>query len=388
MLYTHNFNKVIAMRRIGLLLVFIVVVVLVLWQLKIVQLPLPSFSFNFNREAAKAEQAKADLFNLIAQDDTAGLMNQISAGADVNATNATGQTALMYAVSTVKDPALVTALLKAGANVNAQTPEGWTSLMYATRDSENLTLPYLLLNAGADPSIKNTEGQSAADVAGIPVRASPLFRNLEIWSTQAINHDWPLGYIVPVEGATISSRASHLPGSLRAYRNGTHEGFDFYGGVVSVGIAYGTPIVAVAAGTIIRADHDYVELTEEGYNQIIAAAKNSQITPPEILDKLRGRQVWIEHAGGFISRYAHLSAIPGDIVVGVQVAQGQKIGETGNSGTLEASQGTQDGPHPHVEIWKGNETYLGKGLEPDQIWDLAAQVFGEKAVPPKANREY
>lgn len=381
------------MRRIGLFLVFVVAVLVVLWQLKIVQLPFLPSSFNLsfmnlNREAAKAEQASADLFNLIAQADSIGLMNQISTGVNVNATNASGQTALMYAVSTTRDPAIVTALLKAGAQVNAQSPEGWTSLMYATQNSENLVIPYLLLNAGADPSIRNNEGQSAADLAGIPVRASPLFRNLELWSTQEINHDWPLGYIVPVEGATISSRASHLPGAPRYYRNGTHEGFDFYGGVVSVGISYGTPIVAVAAGTVIRADNDYVELSEENYNQLIAASLNSSITPEEILDKLRGRQVWIEHAGGFVSRYAHLSAIPADVVEGVQVMQGQKIGETGNSGTLEASQGTQDGPHPHVEIWKGNETYLGKGLEPDQIWDLASQVFGEKAVPPKANREY
>ncbi|MCA9838863.1 MAG: peptidoglycan DD-metalloendopeptidase family protein [Trueperaceae bacterium] len=377
------------MRRILLFLLFLVAVALVLWQLKLVQLP-TSFQlpFSANREAAKAEQAQVDLFNLIVQNDAAALMGQISAGANVNMANASGQTALMYAASTKADPSIITALLKAGADVNTQSPDGWTSLMYATRDSESVTVPYLLLNAGANPSLRNNEGQSAADVAGIPVRASPLFRNLETWSTQVINPDWPLGYIVPVEGATISSRASHLPGSLRAYRNGTHEGFDFYGGVVSVGISYGTPIVAVAAGTVIRADHDYVELTQEGYDQLIAASLNSQITPPEILDKLRGRQVWIEHAGGFVSRYAHLSAIPADIVVGVQVVQGQEVGETGNSGTLEAAQGTQDGPHPHVEIWKGNETYLGKGLEPDQIWDLAAQVFGEKAVPPKANREY
>lgn len=371
------------MRRFLLLLVFVLAVLVVLWQLKLITIP--TISFN---QGSPAVSPQLDLFSLIAQNDLAALNNQIAAGANVNLSNASGQTALMYAASSSTETSVLTALLKAGANVNAQTPDGWTALMFASRDSKNLAIPYLLLNAGADPSLRNAEGQSVTDVAGITVRASPLYRNLELWSNKVINPDWPIAYTVPIEGATISSRATHLPGALRYYRNGIHEGFDFYGGVVSVAIGYGTPIMAVASGTVIRADQGYVELSIEEYEELIAASLNSPITPPEILDKLRGRQVWIEHAGGFVSRYAHLAGIPPEILAGVQVSQGQKIGETGNSGTIEAAQGSQDGPHPHVEIWKGNETYLGKGLEPDQVYDLAEQVFGEKAVPPKNRREY
>ena len=366
------------MLRFLLFLVFVVAVFVVLWQLKLIQLP----SISFNRGAPQVEQNEVNLFNTVVANDVPTLRQQIAEGANINMINNAGQTPLMLAASTAGDTRLINVLLKAGADINMKTPEGWTALMYASRDTSNLAIPYLLLNAGADPTVKNAEGQSVTDVAGITVRASPLFRNLEDWAQRPFNPEWPAGYIVPVEGATISSRASHLPGAPRAYRNGTHEGFDFYSGVVSVKIQYGTPIRAVANGTVIRADHDYQEMTIEGYEQVIAASLNSPITPEELLDKLRGRQVWIEHSGGFVSRYAHLSSIPEELTVGAEVAQGQKVGGTGNSGTLEAAQGTQDGPHPHVEIWKGTETYLGKGLEPDLIYDLASQVFGEKALPP------
>ena len=114
----------------------------------------------------------------------------------------------------------------------------------------------------------------------------------------------------PVEGATFSSRDTHLPGSRRVYRNGYHEGFDFYSGVVSVPITYGTPVVATADGVISRADHDYVEMTQEAYDGLISDARNQAVTPQSTLDELRGRQVWIQHPGGFVSRYAHLSNIP------------------------------------------------------------------------------
>lgn len=310
-------------------------------------------------------------------------MNEkLAAGADLNARDQYGQTPLMYAASEGDSADVLDALLKAGADVNAQTDAGWTALMYAVRDAEDLALPLHLLNAAGDPTLRNSDGQSAADLArGNPAMSSELYNRLQELTDGPFDPAWPSAYVVPVESATISSRANHLPGAPRAYRNGTHEGFDFYGGSVSVPISYGTPINAVADGVVVRADHDYVENTIEQYDAIIDAAKRSLNTPPDILDKLRGRQVWVEHPGGFVTRYAHLSAISDDIAVGTAVKQGQVVGNTGNSGTLEAAQKTEDDPHPHVEIWKG-DVYLGKGLEPDAIYTLAGQVFGQRALPP------
>src|SRR5699024_8164733 len=142
-----------------------------------------------------------------------------------------------------------------------------------------------------------------------------------------------------------------LPGAPRPYRNGVHEGFDFYDGTVSVNIGYGTPISAVADGVVIRADHDYEDPSLADYEAMIAEAARALDTPPEILDALRGRQVWIRHAGGFVSRYARLAAVAEAAQEGATVRQGDIIGTTGNSGTIEAAQGTRDDPHPHVEVW-------------------------------------
>ena len=348
-----------------------------LWQLDVVQLP-------FGQEVGESGTSGSTLFSVVKSGDVERLQELLLAGSDVNARDQYGQTPLIYAISEGAGSDLVQALLEAGADVNVSTEAGWTPLMYAARDAESAGIVQLLMFAGADPTPTNADGQSAADLA----RANPavastwLLDRLSYLAEHPFSRDWPSGYTVPVEGATISSRSTHLPGALRAYRNGTHEGFDFYDGTVSVEIDYGTPIRAVAAGVVIRADTDYQEMSLEEYEQIIATAQRNLSTPEEILDKLRGRQVWIRHPGGFVSRYAHLAAIREGIEVGVEVAQGDLIAETGNSGTLEAAQSTREGPHPHVEIWQGDDVYLGYGLDACQIYPLAAQVFGEVALPP------
>lgn len=349
-----------------------------LWQFDVVDLPyLPS------RTQVAQRGPTEDLFTLVKAGDVSAVQEKLAEGASVEARDQYGQTALMYAASESNDPAVLDALLEAGADLNAQSDAGWSALMYAARDAEDLNMVLFLLNAGADPTLRNSEGQSAADLAREnSAMTTALYARLQELSEGSFDRNWPSGYTVPVEGATISSRASHLPGAARPYRNGTHEGFDFYAGTVSVPIDYGTSIRAVASGRVIRADHGYVEHDPETYQRIIDTAVRSLNTPPEILDQLRGRQVWLEHPGGFISRYAHLSAIPESVTVGSEVAQGDIVGETGNSGTLEAVQNTQDDSHPHVEIWRGEETYLGRNMTPEEIYDLAGQVFGEDARPP------
>ncbi|HCN29747.1 MAG TPA: hypothetical protein DIT64_13580, partial [Verrucomicrobiales bacterium] len=53
-----------------------------------------------------------------------------------------------------------------------------------------------------------------------------------------------------------------------------------------------------------------------------------------------GRWIEIDHGGGYRTRYAHLSKQ--SVSVGQNVAQGQKIGELGNTGG-------SSGPHLHYE---------------------------------------
>ncbi len=363
------------MRTLIALVVVVAAALVALWQFDVITLP-------FGRPSP-AEEAQANLFEAVQMGDLEALAARLTGGADPNARDAFGQSPLMYAVGEYANLEVAQVLLAADAQVDALTDAGWTPLMYAARDASSPEVPLLLLNAGADPTLVNSDGETALTYAqrNSVIRNSGLYARLVELTERPFVSGWPSGYTLPVEGATLSSRANHLPGAPRAYRNGVHEGFDFYNGTVSVPIEYGSPIRSLAAGWVVRADSDYVAPSEEAYGAIIEKARSSLSTPPEVLDQLRGRQVWIEHPGGFLTRYAHLSGIAEGIAVGAVVAQGQIVAFTGNSGTLEAALGTRDDPHPHVELWRG-DGYLGQGLEPEVIYTLAAQIFGERALPP------
>lgn len=349
----------------------------VLWQLDVIDLP-------FGQGALGRQPEIPDLLRAAEEGNAQDIMAALSAGTPVNTRDEAGRTALMRAVSGSAGSGTLSLLLEGGADVNSSDAAGMTPLLLAARDSRTADSVLFLLNAGANPTVRSAAGETAADLAAAnpAVNSTRLLVRLQELTDHPYNPDWPSGYVVPVDGATISSRASHLPGALRAYRNGRHEGFDFYQGTVSVPISYGTPIQAVAAGTVLRADHGYTEMTQAEYDQVIAESQASLGTPGEHLDRLRGMQVWIEHPGGFVSRYAHLSGIEPAVQVGSAVTQGQVIAATGNSGTLEAALQTEDDPHPHVEIWRADRLYLGAGMEPAQIYELAAQVFGQAAMPP------
>lgn len=364
------------LRAVLVIAILIAGAIVALWQFDLLRLP-------FGQGGLATQQSVPDLLEAAARGNPDDIAEALAAGVPVDTADGAGRTALMLAASEQPSAAVVGRLVAAGANLNARDDIGMTPLMYAARDASAPEAVLLLMQAGADASARNAEGLGAWDYAARnpAIAGTILLARLDELKDGPFDTNWPSGYVVPVTGATISSRISHLPGALRAYRNGRHEGFDFYSGTVSVPIDYGTPIVAVAGGTVIRADLEYVEMTQQEYDNVIAASRASISTPEDMLDLLRGRQVWIEHPGGFVSRYAHLSGILPGVHVGAFVAQGQEIALTGNSGTEEAVLNTQDDPHPHVEIWRG-DIYLGAGMEPDDIYELAAQVFGRSALPP------
>ena len=92
----------------------------------------------------------------------------------------------------------------------------------------------------------------------------------------------------------------------------------------------------------------------------------SSTTPEDILDKFRGRQVWLGHQGNVVSRYAHLDTVSNKLSVGDAVYAGQKIGTIGNSGTPPAITGGEGEMHLHFEIWFDN-SYLGEGLSAEDV---------------------
>jgi murein DD-endopeptidase MepM/ murein hydrolase activator NlpD len=179
---------------------------------------------------------------------------------------------------------------------------------------------------------------------------------------------------LPIEGTVLSDMVFRLPGAPRSYRYGVHEGLDFYygGGEPVTG---DTPVLAVADGEIIRVDRAYVAPSAGEMEEMLAHAREVYHTPEDTLDVLRGRQVWIDHGGGVVSRYCHLSAVAEDLEAGQVVEQGQMIGLVGNSGTPASYYGQGLEMHLHLEIRIG-DGYLGQYLRPFEVKRWLQLVFG------------
>ncbi|SHE62923.1 Peptidase family M23 [Seinonella peptonophila] len=158
---------------------------------------------------------------------------------------------------------------------------------------------------------------------------------------------------VPIKGAHVSTQNSSLPGAPRAYRKGIHEGIDWYGGdTTGVAVTKKTPILSMADGVVVRADHSYHEWSTAERQQFLSEGKkNNGQTSDYILDKLRGRSVWVQYANGVMARYVHLSGISPSILVGKKIKQGEVIGYVGNSGTSDGVKGNSKGLHLHLDLF-------------------------------------
>jgi murein DD-endopeptidase MepM/ murein hydrolase activator NlpD len=182
------------------------------------------------------------------------------------------------------------------------------------------------------------------------------------------------GLSMPIQGATITRRDFQMPGAPRHYRLGVHEGIDFYASTSGTPIGLGTPVRAVAGGTVVRALWSYQPLTASQAKAWSARVREEGYTPPDVLDGYRGRQVWIEHENGLVSRYAHLSAIAPGIVEGAKVEQGQVIGLVGNSGTPESVSNPKGEMHLHLELWAG-QYHIGQFLRPIEAREWIERIL-------------
>lgn len=103
---------------------------------------------------------------------------------------------------------------------------------------------------------------------------------------------------------------------------------------VDLGNPSGTPVLAVASGTVIVAGSDQVEvygLKPDFYGQLVVVQLDRE---------LHGQPVFV--------LYGHLSRIMAD--VGQQVTAGDVLGEVGMTGVAI-------GPHLHFEVRVGDNTY-------------------------------
>ncbi len=117
-----------------------------------------------------------------AEDDDANIVPLLlAAGANVEAQNSRGETALMRAAAdpyySGTQPALE-ALLNVGANPNVRDKSGNTALFIAVAQNGSQTVE-LLLKHGADPKIRNKNGQTAVDWAQMLSKTSEKHRQNE-----------------------------------------------------------------------------------------------------------------------------------------------------------------------------------------------------------------
>ena len=180
-------------------------------------------------------------------------------------------------------------------------------------------------------------------------------------------------FIMPIERIQLPDIAFRLPAAPRSYRYGVHEGIDFFRGEEGA-VTRDTPLLAIAGGVVIRADDEYSEPMAEEVEEMLAETQEAGYTPPEILERLRGRQVWIDLSGGIVVRYCHLSRVAEGLEVGQEVEQGTTVGYAGNSGTPQAQVGPEVGVHLHLEVRLG-DGYLGQHLRPSEVKEWLAQIF-------------
>jgi ankyrin repeat protein len=113
----------------------------------------------------------------------------IEAGADVNAKNKKGKTALMYAVQKLSNLEMVKLLIEKGANVNQSDNSGTTPLMVSISESEDYETLDLLIEKGADLNAKDKLGKTA------------LMRSLKL----EYNSDDVMEYLIK-KGANIDTK--------------------------------------------------------------------------------------------------------------------------------------------------------------------------------------
>jgi len=89
----------------------------------------------------------------------------IKKGADLKARDMIGGTILMAAAGHNQEPDIITRLIKHGADIEARDRVGKTALMFASGYNRNTEIMLRLLSHGADIKAKDKDGKTALDFA-------------------------------------------------------------------------------------------------------------------------------------------------------------------------------------------------------------------------------
>src|SRR5665213_2932824 len=115
-----------------------------------------------------------ELLIAIRNGDHAQVNTLLRAGADVNAVDSDGTSALMHSVIE-SDAKMMKLLINPGANVNAKNALDSTALMYS---ATNLAKTRLLLEAGADVKVESQRGATPMSVAVTTFGSTPVLKLL------------------------------------------------------------------------------------------------------------------------------------------------------------------------------------------------------------------
>jgi len=285
----------------------------------------------------------------------------------------TAQVTLMHPRQVHATESAVYVLDRAGRRLLALDPQGGRlQALYQFLDRRAVSALWAgpagqVLLAGRDALYFYGQPERQATVEG-----EPLATSRQVYDPAVL--EGLRGLSVPIDGAHFTSRDFQAPGAPRHYRLGVHEGSDFYTSTAGVTVNRSTKVRAVADGVVVRAMVDYTPLTSAQAQAWAAEWQRLGYTPPEVLDGYRGQQVWIEHEGGLVSRYAHLGSIAQGIEVGTRVKRGQVIGAVGNSGTPASLNGPNGEVHLHLELWLGDH-YIGQFMRPIETREWMERIL-------------
>lgn len=136
---------------------------------------------------------------------------------------------------------------------------------------------------------------------------------------------WMPGTRGPAGERTVLSPLDEDAGITSGPGRGLHTGDARYG--YDFGVKEGTPVYAMAAGTVIKT----VDLYGGPHRDRRRLKENNRVL--------------VQHADGTVAVYAHLKKGSLRVKECGQVEEGQLLAESGNSGY-------SDGPHLHVEVFR------------------------------------
>ncbi len=220
-----------------------------------------------------------------------------------------------------------------------------------------------ILNLNAEDSVAPV----TCNGPGKPNAASPfLLAPYHGWTSivSYFDHDLPDfvqdGAITIATGASASVDTTHHAADFPAYWDGSLRQYLYYDG--HNGYDYNLwyqPVYAAAAGKVIFARLEYAYAPDHGY----------------------GNMIMIQHHGGYVTLYGHLSKFL--VHRGEKVNAGQKIAVSGNTGH-------SSGPHLHFTVFHNctpTDPYGWTGSGPDPLLSYQGQtsVFLWKRVPDVYN---